>query len=139
MADDPAVLSPEEKSRILHHLGYPTLNRIATIALGYPAVSQPMFIAESSFENVPQSAVGNIRRTLGILEAREAKQVDATVRLQALEIEGMKLNPDEIDQLDRELRRWSQRLSDDLGAPPNPYSQRFGGGASSVDVPIIRR
>lgn len=139
MADQPAVLSLEEKNRILHHLGYTSVNRQTVMGLGYPTAVQTMFLAETSLEHIPESAIGSVRRTLALLDDLEAQQFSAVKRLRASSIGNITLNPRELDQIEKELRRWAFRLAEDLGAPVNGAAARFSGGAGGgLNLPIHR-
>jgi hypothetical protein len=43
--------------------------------------------------------------------------------MKATRIGEIRTNPDETRQLRRELTYWTDRLSDDLGAPKNPFGK----------------
>lgn len=137
--DAPVPLSLEEKNAILHHLGYTSINRVTVMGIGYPTAVQTMFLAETSLEHIPESAIGRIRKTLAILEDLEAQQLGAVKRMRASELRDIKLNPREADMIEKEIRRHAYRLAEDLGAPVNVNSSRFSGGAgNSLNLPIIR-
>jgi hypothetical protein len=133
-----AVLQEEEKARIRHHLGYLNVQPAASIQLGFPAASQPLFLVESAMNKIPETAVGIIRKTVSILDNIEDRLVDALDRLQAEKLSDVTLRADEHDALEREYVRWAKRLADDLGAPLNAYSERFrhGMAQASLSVPV---
>ncbi len=130
MADAPVVFTLEEKNAIRHALGYLQVDAVTSISLGVPAASHPMFLVESAMQRVPAAAAGRIRRTLGILEGLEARQVDAVRRFAAVEVEGIKINLGETDMIEKELARWSYNLASDLGVPVNMYAPRFRNSAT---------
>lgn len=132
-----AVLTEEEKNRIRHHLGYLVTEPASSIQLGYPRASQPQFLVELSMNRIPEQAVGQIRRYVGILDKTEDRLFEAQERLAASALGEITLREDETDQLEREYARWARRLADDLGVPLNIYSERFrSGGMMPINIPV---
>jgi len=133
-----AILTEEEKARIRHHLGYLNVNPVTAIQLGFPRASQPQFLVESAMNNIPESAIGIIRKNVAILDNIEDRLVGALDRLTAQSLDEITMRPDEHDALEREYYRWATRLADDLGVPLNIYSERFrnAGGQASINVPM---
>lgn len=133
-----AVLQEEEKVRIRHHLGYLQPNPVTTIQLGFPRASQPQFLVESAMNNIPEAAIGLIRKYVAYLDNIEDRLIGSLDRLQATRLAEITLNPDEQDKLEKEYYRWAMRLADDLGVPLNVYSERFRRGASgaTLSVPV---
>jgi hypothetical protein len=133
-----AVLTEDEKNRIRHHGGYLLTNPVSSIQLGFPRASQPQFLVESAMNNLPEAAVGQIRRYISILDTIEDQLVDATLRFKAKKLAEIELRDNETDMLEREYSRWAKRLYDDLGCPLNIYSERFrAGGGASINVPVL--
>lgn len=134
-----AVLSEQEKARIRYHLGYLNITPAAAIQLGFPAASQTQFLVESAMNKIPDTAIGQIRQKVAILDGVEAKLVESQDRLAASSLGELTIREGEPDLLDKEYYRWACRLADDLGVPLNIYSERFrngGGGAAPMNVPV---
>lgn len=131
-----AVLTELEKNRIRHHLGYLVTAPVASIQLGVPRASEPQFLVEFSMNSIPVDAIGQVRRWVAILDSTEETMVDAQSRLAAKRVGNIEMREDELDSLEREYRRWAQRLADDLGVPLNIYSERFRGGLGSLNIPV---
>ncbi len=134
MAENEAsvVFSQDEKASMLHHLGYPQVNAVSMIALGMPAAGEPLYLILNALSKVRASAAARIRRTLGVLEGLEAARVSAIQRLKASEVEGIVLNPDELQKLGNEQEFWRRRLADDLGVPVNPSGYLAQGSAAGA-------
>lgn len=116
--------SDAEKTRVLHFLGYPDWEKVVkSIALGYPAASQPLFLVYQAFTNLTHGGESNVRRDLCELEAIERQLGDARGRFKASVVGSITLNPNEARMLRNELEHWTKRLEDDLGIVRNPYSQ----------------
>ncbi len=140
-AENLATFTNEERNAVLYHLGYFLADRVTTFALGIPAASQPMFIAEGALGRVPQSAKRWIDRTIGVLEGIEMKLIEAQDYLPADKLGELTINQDNPNALEREYLRWAKRLSDILGAPLNPFSERFRGVLGMprpLNVPVSR-
>lgn len=132
----PALLSETEKHKVRYHLGYLSPDPVVSIQLGVPRASQPMFLVESAMNNLPAEAVGNVRRIVVILDGVEERLVQAQDRLAAKQVGNITMREDEPLALEREYRRWAERLADFLGVPLNVYSQRFRGGAGALNVAV---
>ena len=132
-----AVLSEEEKARIRRHLGYFTLNAAPSIQLGFPRASQPLFLVDQAFDQIPDYAVSLIRGDLAILDNIEVQLVEAQKRFKADKLGDLTINRSETDQLRGEYVYWAQRLADDLGCPLNIYAERFrAGGGNRMPINI---
>ena len=128
--------SDEEGARICHHLGYPSISRMeASIQLGIPAASEPLFILLINMNRLTAGGVLNVRKDLCQCEAIEDQMASARGRMKVSGVEGVKMNADETGQLRRELTYWQRKLADDLAVVYNPYSQIAwlgdGGGVNS--------
>jgi hypothetical protein len=132
-----AVLGEEEKHRIRHHTGYTMLDPVPSIQLGVRALGQPQFLLELAMNRIPDTAVGQIRRYVAILDQIEDTLVDAQSRMAAEKLGEITLRADEADALEREYSRWAKRLADDLGVPLNVFSERFrAGGGMSISATV---
>jgi hypothetical protein len=132
-----AVLTEEEKARIRYHLGYPQTDPVASIQLGVPRASQPMFLVEGQMNRIPESAIALVRRCTAFCDATELRILESQERLAARSVDEVDMNPTEPDDLRKEYRFWVQRLADVLGAPINPYAAAFTAGASPLNVNVI--
>lgn len=133
-------LSETDRARVRHHLGYPNVEPSSSIALGFPAVGESMFLVERAMDRVVPEGVGQILRALAALDAVESKMIEdldllSVQQLGELKIRGGNDERSGNDLLEREYVRWARRLADDLGAPLNPFCERFGGGGS-VNHPV---
>jgi len=133
-------LTDAEKQRVAYHLGYPAVTTAASVAFGVPTLTQTNFLVYTSLVNLLPSALDGVRSISRIMDDIEVKMVEAQDRLSATQLEELHLRENEIDSLENEYRRWGNRLSDTIGAPIYPYSQRYkGGGAGAVSMVPIRR
>lgn len=140
------ALTEATKERVRHHLGYPNVDVMSAVPLGFPATQQPGFLVESAMERVNSNAVGRIEATLAKLEAIEAQMMEANHRLKAQQLGELKLRnsneePTEQDKLREEYLYWAQELASDLGVPLNILSPKFRhlgyGGAGGMNVRVL--
>lgn len=124
-AENLATFTNEERNAVLYHLGYFLADRVTTFALGVAAASEPMWIAEAQLQRVPLSGKAWISRVVGVLDNIELKLIEAQDYLPAEKLGELTINLDNPNALEREYLRWAKRLSDILGAPLNPFSERF--------------
>lgn len=112
-----------EQGRIRHFLGYPSWSSMAaSIQLGFPAGSQPLYILEQAFNRLLPDGEAAARRDLCECEDIENQLGSARKRMRAQQLGTLKVNQRETQQLREELVFWQRRLADDLGVPFNPYS-----------------
>lgn len=131
------ALTAVEKARIRRHLGYLNVSLGAAINLGVLSANQPEFIVERTMNHILPEAEQLVRDDLSRCDAVESQLDTARTRFKADEVGSIKLNREEIDQLEREYDRWTGRLADDLGAPRNPMSYRQGGTAGGgINIPV---
>lgn len=113
-----------EKARIRHHLSYPSWTSLsASIQLGFPSGSQPLFLLEQAFGRLLPDGEAAVRVDLCECEDIETQLRDARSRMKAKQLGELHTNPNETRQLRVELQFWRQRLADDLGVVRDPYSQ----------------
>lgn len=118
------AFTDQEKARIKHHLGYPDWTGLsASIQLGFPAGSQPLFLVEQAFNRLTPGGEESTRCDLCNCEEIESQLADARSRFKATQLGELKLNAMEPAALRGELVYWRQKLADDLGVVQNPYSQ----------------
>lgn len=138
MAENEAILSEEEKKRILYHLGYGLVNVASLFTLGMPAMSEPLYIAASAINHIPVSAIQLVREVVAVLDKIDRADVEDIDYIPAASIGELELAVDRQDRIKIKRRDWAQRLSDILIAPLNPYSDRFGGGGRPMNFRVAR-
>lgn len=122
-----------EKARIRHHLGYPSFASVAqSIQLGYPAVSQPLFLVNDAFIRVTLEGEDAARKDLCQCEDIEAQLSSARTRFKATQLGELVVNRDEPFQLRQELRYWREMLASDLGVVINPNAPSTYYGAMNA-------
>lgn len=125
--------SAQEQSRIKRYLSYPDWVALAaSIQLGYPAASQPLFLVEDAFRRLTPDGESSVRADLCECESVERQISEARGRLKAVRLGDLELNPNEMKLLRREMLWWVTRLADDLGVVSNPYSQMIYQGISNM-------
>lgn len=129
-----------EKARIKHFLSYPDWVSLAqSVQLGFPAGSQPLFLVEDAFNRLTQGGEISVRQDLCECESIERQMSDARKRFKATQLGDLKVNPEEMRLLRREMHYWVLRLASDLGVVQNPYAafqyeQALGGGVNATVV-----
>ena len=134
------AFTAKEKARIKHFLSYPDWEALAaSIQLGYPAGSQPLFLVEDAFKRLTDEGEEMVRLDLCRCAAIEDQLFEANKRLKAIQVGNVKMNPREHQMLTKQLLFWITRLADDLGVVSNPYSQAMyrgiqAGGSINASV-----
>jgi hypothetical protein len=117
------AFTESEQSRIKHFLSYPDWVALAaSIQLGFPAGSQPLFLVEDAFKRLTVGGEASVRRDLCELESIEHQISGARSRFKATKIDGLTINHGETKLLRQELTYWTLRLASDLGVVSNPYA-----------------
>jgi hypothetical protein len=118
------AFTEQEKARVKHHLGYPDWVQLAaSMQLGFPAGSQPLFLVEQAFQRLTLGGEESVRCDLCNCEETEGQMATSRGRMKASKLGELHTNRDEPRQLREELIYWRQKLADDLGVVQNPYSQ----------------
>ena len=131
------AFTDSEKSRIKHFLSYPDWVALAaSIQLGFPAGSQPLFLVEDAFQRLTEGGEASVRRDLCECESIEGQISQARSRMKATQIGNLKVNHQETTMLRREMNYWVLRLASDLGVVSNPYAafeynDGLGGGMNA--------
>lgn len=133
------ALTDEEKQAVRRYLGYLGVGTAATISLGIPAASQPLFIVEGAVNRLLPAAEPDVRECLTELKCIDDQLKDARrKRTRIAKVGDIHFRgADELDILYDEYDNWAARLSDILGAPINPHSELHKriGGTIHVNVP----
>lgn len=119
-------LTLKEKERIRYHLGYPNVSPAAALSYGMVRSQDMSFLVDLSMENIRPEAEDTVRGLIQTLNDIECvMRGDAIDRMAATRIGNLQLNGMEQDALEAEIRRWAKRLSETLGCPVYPYSEKF--------------
>jgi hypothetical protein len=134
------ALTDVEKQEVRRYLGYLGVTLAASIQLGIPAASQPLFIVDSALNRLLPEAEPMVREHIEELKCIDEQIKDARrTRLQVSQVGEIKIRGgEELDLLYEEYDLWASRLSDILAAPINPFSelhQRVSGGGIRVIAP----
>jgi len=136
------TLTEQDKEAVRYHLGFFNVDPSASITLGFPAGTEPMFLVERAMNRISsQYAISRIKKILVHLEFLEESMMGATQRLQALQVDEIKIrnSRDEVteqDELEHEYNRWAHRLAESMGVPLNPMSRRFGGAGPVTSIRV---
>lgn len=135
------ALNEEEKNACRYYLGYPQISTAAAISLGVPDKTQLNFVLELNMQNVLPVAEKWVRRALQELQCIEDQLSKQRQSLELRAVTGAVhfRGGEGMDDVWFEYRRWVEALSDTLGAPPNPFSNRMrtlgmAGGVSTGGV-----
>lgn len=127
-------LTQQEQARIRDYLGYLNVSSAASIQLGFPRASQPLFLVQAAMDRVLPEAEDIVRKHLTELDKLESEVSGARRRLKATSVGEITLNAQELNALKKEQRYWAVRLADSLGVPLNAYSERWSSGGPNLRV-----
>lgn len=136
-------LTDREKEKVRYHMGYLGVASAASIQFGMPSGQQTLFLLENAMSNLMEVSIDRVRRLIDVLESLETTMIEAQGRLTTSSIEEIKFRDAEPQRLEQEYVRWAQRLSDVLGVPLYPLSQRFAAGVgntpggSAGNIPVV--
>lgn len=133
-----ATLTPDEKERVMYHLGYMgTGTSAAALQFGVARPVQTMFLLQSALELLTDPyAVNRVRRVLFTLDTIEQKLQESLCSLIAEQLGNMKLREHYPDLLEKEYVRWARRLADIFGVPLYAFSDRFRPKGPARNVPV---
>lgn len=127
-----AVLTNAEKSAVRRHLGFPEVESVSVYAMGMVIPMQGMYLVESAVDHLTTEGAARVRDLIGVLDGLEQKMLKAACYLTVERIGEIQMRaatgPQGTDLLEKEYIRWAKRLSDCLGVPYYPYSEKFSGG-----------
>lgn len=131
------MLNEEEKTAIRYYLGYPQISTAAALSLGNPDKTQLNFILEYNLEHVMPRVEKWIRRCIQELQCIEDQMSKVRGSLEVRGVVGsvQLRSGDALEDLEFQYRAWVAQLSDQVGAPPNPFSNRlrlYGDGGNMV-------
>lgn len=131
------MLTPEERVRIRHHLGYMNVSSVATFVLGSPAAVETAFMIEGAMDRVLPQAIPLVRELLIKLDATEAQSFDNQENHAVDSLGDITINKEEFEQLAGRYRYWQGRLANVLGIVVNPYSKVASDAGGGVGTPVV--
>lgn len=136
----PSTFTAAERERIRYHLGYMNTTQAASISLGIVRPVQTMWLVESAMDLITLEGEPRVRKLINQLECIEEQMFCATPKLAVVKTGDTELRQDEIDALEREYKRWAQRLADQLGVPLYYWSSKFknNAGPGISNIPVTR-
>lgn len=119
------MLSDADKERARYHCGYMTVTVATSFAFGIPQLTETQFLIEDALTRVMVQSEFRVLNILDRLDRIECKIDGAVDELFARKVDGLEINLDQPDMLEKEYVRQASRLCDMLGVMPYPYSKRF--------------
>lgn len=131
-------LTPTDRERIRYHMGYPAISSNASIQFGLPAFTEMNFVIETAMDKLLEPSIPRVRDLLQTLDDTETNIRQAQQRLAASRLGEITMNEGEPDKLEREYRRWAERLADIMASPLYAYSTRFRetGAVFAGSIPV---
>jgi len=115
--------SDDEITDVMRFLGYPDWSSMAqSMQLGFPAASQPMFLAYDSLSRITVSSRAVVRNHVQELKCIEGQLSTARGRMKATRLGEVTMNAQESRQLREEYTFWQRKLADLLGVVVNKHS-----------------
>lgn len=120
------ALTDEEKSKVRYHLGYIASGTTASsIQFGIAQNSQTSYLLDHALVALTDPfALKRCRDLLGKAGELECALFAASGSLEVAKIGEVTLRDNLPDQLEKEYRRWTDRLADLFGVPKYHYSKR---------------
>lgn len=128
------ALTPEEKVKVRHHLGYLNVAYAYTFVYGVPAAVQTQFTVEGAMDRVLADAEPEVRRQLRILDRIEELDVEGLEDVEVEEIGDIKIDAKFYEKRWKQYERWRRSLANLFGIAPNPFDQRLA--ALGINVPV---
>jgi hypothetical protein len=112
-----------EITDVMRFLGYPDWAALGpSIQLGYPAATQPMFMAYDSLNRITATSRAVVRDHVHELICIEKQLSGARGRMRAERVGEVAMNASEASQLRTEYTFWQRKLADLLGVTINTHS-----------------
>jgi len=136
----PAVVTPEEKVRARHHLGYHNVESVMTFQLGVPAAMQTSFMIEGALDRIMSTpgAIEKFRQILCRLDAIE-NQVFCGSDLADVEVlDTITINRKRLRELAQYYSIGLGMLENLLGIVRNPWDKRAWvlSADGGINVPV---
>ena len=130
------MLTPDIKSRVRRHLGFPNVATIATYFLGVPAAMEPFYILEAAMDSVLPVAEKIVVKMVRRLDKIAEIIFDDTDTLVASSVGNIDINPEQFEKLIQRYRWFQGELANALGAYVNSFDKRFGSGAGMGGINV---
>lgn len=130
-----AALSEVERAKVLRYLGYPSWRDVALVwGIPFPTHIEPQYYINDALDRITDVALEFVRRDLVELDDIENQMSEARCRLRASKIGDITLNPNEIEDLRAEKRKWTIQLANEFEASPNPFALDPGSSRNGTVV-----
>ena len=130
-------VTPDERVKIRHHLGYLNVAPVMTFVLGSPAAVDAQFMVEGAMDRVLEDALPTLRMLLVRLDQTEAQRGDDQELMAVTSLGSIDIDDREQDKLARNYRYWQGRLANLLGITVNPYSKVQDDQGGGMNAPVI--
>jgi hypothetical protein len=127
-------LSPVERVKVRHHLGYLNVAFAYTFVFGIPAAVQTQFSVEGAMDRILADAEPEVRRQLAILDRIEELDVDGLEDVEVEQIGEITIDAKFYEKRWKQYDRWRRSLANLFGIAPNPFDQRLA--AMGISVPV---
>jgi hypothetical protein len=128
-------LTPEEKVRIRHHLGFLNVDESSTFVIGLPAGVETQFMIEGAFHRLLPEAIPQVRKLLQYCECTEEQKFGSQANAVVKSVDGIAMGGvEEQALLAKGYDHWRAALANMFGVPPNPFDMRYGGGRLNIPV-----
>lgn len=130
------VITPDEKARARHHLGYLGVQAASTFSLGVPAGVQTQFMVEGAWDRLLPESYGRFRDLLCKLDATENAIFCGLDMVDVNRINEIEINRARLREYATTYKIAQQALANLMGVPTNPWDQRewLQGGRINVSV-----
>lgn len=119
-------LTPDEKVRIRHHLGFLNVDEASTFVIGVPAGVETQFTIESAFSRLLPEAIPKVRELLEELDCTEKQMSRSQANAVVKSVDGITMGgADEQELLRKNYDRWRSSLANVFGVVPNPFDRRY--------------
>lgn len=135
----PAVVTPEEKVRARHHMGYQNVESIATFQLGVPSAMQTTFMIEGALDRIMSvpGAVEKFRQLLCRLDQIENSVYCGSDLADVEALGEITVNRKRLRELAEYYKIAQQALGNLLGVVPNPWDMRTWLTGPSINARVM--
>lgn len=128
-------LTPDEKVRIRHHLGYLNVDEVSTFVIGLPAGVETQFMIEGAFSRLLAEAIPQVRKLLRYCECTEEQRFGSQPNAAVKKVDNIEMGgADEQVMLAKNYDHWRSALANMFGVVPNPFDHRYAGGGLNIRV-----
>jgi len=124
------ALSAEEQRKCYLYLGHHQVNRTGAFVGGQPHTTEAVHVLQTSLDHVTAGGETTVRALLGNLDTLFTELFGTRERMQAREVDKVKLNPDEWSDRLRQWEWYRRQLARTLDVALDPASAADGAGCS---------